>query len=384
MESFKEPVEGNMYVSPSLIAFQNAESKVRIVSKITESLESYAFGTIKDEIVLRLARGSTKIIKAKFFEDNRQILVLSIQGYNPATDKPHNASFSFIGDEITKLYDFLKSIQIMQLDNSHAMRISDEDLEKFILSKEQIERLVSKDPRPFIEMIKTEVTTEDIIAIGYRKKQLEVFKQLLDDVNYFEKLRAKKRCNVESLWQQYFEKNSWIFGYGLGYVFLTGLDEKKLEQVVQGYNVGNYGKRVDALMKTKGLISSLCFVEIKTHNTPLLNRTPYRPGCWAVSSELSGAVAQVQGTVASAVVSLSDKIAIKDNLGDPTGEEIFNYQPRSYLVIGDLDEFRTEVGVNEEKLRSFELFRKSINNMEIITFDELFERAKFIVQHNEQ
>ena len=30
-------------------------------------------------------------------------------------------------------------------------------------------------------------------------------------------------------------------------------------------------------------------------------------------------------------------------------------------------------------IRSFELFRRSINNPEIITFDELLERTRFIV-----
>lgn len=50
----------------------------------------------------------------------------------------------------------------------------------------------------------------------------------------------------------FFEKNPWIFGYGLGYVFLSSLDDKKLEQIVQGFNINGYGKRVDGLMENKG------------------------------------------------------------------------------------------------------------------------------------
>jgi hypothetical protein len=115
----------------------------------------------------------------------------------------------------------------------------------------------------------------------------------------------------------------------------------------------------------------------------LLDTKPYRSGCWAPSKELAGAVAQVQGTVASAVENLSSKISLEDKHGNPTGEEVFNYQPKSYLVIGSMSEFTTEHGVNKEKLRSFELLRKNTTNPEIITFDELYERAKFIVQHNQ-
>ncbi|WP_305810022.1 Shedu immune nuclease family protein [Photobacterium kishitanii] len=210
-----------------------------------------------------------------------------------------------------------------------------------------------------------------------------MFRRLLNDEQYFSKLKAQKKTKDEGLWQKYFEKNEWIFGYGLGYLFLSGLDDKKLEQVVQGHSVVNHGKRVDALMKTKGIISNLCFVEIKIHTTKLLDTKPYRAGCWAPSKELAGAVAQVQGTVASAIDSLSTKISLDDAYGNPTGNEIYNYQPKSFLVIGSLEEFSGEHGVNKDQLRSFELFRKNTINPEIITFDELYERARFIVHHNE-
>jgi hypothetical protein len=77
--------------------------------------------------------------------------------------------------------------------------------------------------------------------------------------------------------------------------------------------VATRGKRVDALMKTRGVISSLCFVEIKTHATPLLAASAYRAGCWAAHSELSGAIAQVQGSVASAMDSLRGKLTLNDS-----------------------------------------------------------------------
>jgi hypothetical protein len=80
---------------------------------------------------------------------------------------------------------------------------------------------------------------------------------------------------------------------------------------------------------------------------------------------------------------LSTKICLDDKYGNPTGEEIFNYQPKSYLVIGSMAEFVSENGVNKDKLRSFELLRKNTTSPEIITFDELFERARFIVNNNQ-
>lgn len=51
------------------------------------------------------------------------------------------------------------------------------------------------------------------------------------------------------------------------------------------------------------------------------------------------------------------------------------------MVAGRLSEFDAEHGVNGQKYRSFELYRRSFNEPEIITFDELYRRAQYIVEH---
>jgi len=51
------------------------------------------------------------------------------------------------------------------------------------------------------------------------------------------------------------------------------------------------------------------------------------------------------------------------------------------LLIGSLEEFKGEHGINEDKFSSFELFRRGMHNPEILTFDELFERAKHIIKN---
>ena len=112
---------------------------------------------------------------------------------------------------------------------------------------------------------------------------------------------------TKSTWQKFFEDNTWIFGYGLSYQFTSALEGRKLEQMVRGADLTGHGKRVDALMKTRGRINSLCFVEIKKPSTPLLD-SEYRPGAWAPSKELVGAVAQVQTTVHEAIVQIRSKL----------------------------------------------------------------------------
>ena len=48
--------------------------------------------------------------------------------------------------------------------------------------------------------------------------------------------------------------------------------------------------------------------------------------------------------------------------------------------MGNLSEFETEHGPNIERYRSFEDYRRNLRQPEIITFDELHERAWFIVE----
>jgi hypothetical protein len=91
----------------------------------------------------------------------------------------------------------------------------------------------------------------------------------------------------------------------------------------------------------------------------------------------------VQGTVSAAADTIRNKLVVTDGRGEPTGEEAFNFSPKAYLVVGSLSQFVGEHGVNQDRFRSFELCRRNTLMPEILTFDELYERAKFIVHANE-
>lgn len=371
-------VPGKTYMSRRIVVHD--DKKLRHASKVLDLDEGFIYAKEKDEIVIRKTEGGRKEIIAKFFEDSRGVSVVTLQSFNPNKGIPQKTYFSFVGSEISQVIEFFHSVSNYQFEDESSVNITDTELRKIILSQAQAKSLVKDNQDLFTEAFRTEVTSKDLVALGYRKKQLDVFSRLLEDSGYFEHAMKKKNSRgKEDLWQKYFDKNKWVFGYGLNYVFVTGFEDRKLEQIVQGSDLLNKGKRADALMMTKGVISSLCFIEIKTHETALLEPTSYRPGCWPPSRELVGAVAQVHGTVASASRNLYDQIRPVSADGDPTGEEVFNYKPKAFIVIGNLQEFVTEQGVNKEKLRSFELYRSSLSDVEIITFDELYERSRFIV-----
>lgn len=379
-------IEASSFKSDSEGEIIKEIKNIRIVSKVLDSDEQYTNAKVKDEIVLRKTSGGRQELIAKLVEDSRGIFVITFQKYTSPSGMPHNASFSFVGEEIEKLIRFLLSLEFVPLDRGTSSSISDQELKKIISSKEKTKQFIIDNQEVITELLRTELTKEDIVTLGYRKKQLDIFEKLLNDNGYFKALKLQyKVLRDEDLWQKFFEKNTWIFGYGLGFIFNTPLENKKLEQVVSGFDFNNSGKRSDALLKTKGIIESLCFAEIKTHNTNLLKqvKNSYRPETWQISDELSGSIAQVQRTIQKSVENISTKTEIKDKQGVLTGEILFMYSPKSFLVIGKLDEFKGEHGINEVKYSSFEMFRQGLTKIDIITFDELYQRAKFIIKNSE-
>ncbi|EKT4553217.1 DUF4263 domain-containing protein [Flavobacterium psychrophilum] len=392
-EYFSGKVPGKTYVSKRIESknpqFVDGEVTfniipIRYASKVIDSENTYEFVKLKGEVKLRETPEGRQEITAKFVEDSRGIFILQIQKFTTATGSPHKTYFSFRGSEIRTLFDFIKSIAELEIKDENGFKITDNELKNLILTKEQAFSMYKDNQSLFEEIFEENVTKEDILNLVYKKEQLIYFDNLLNNEIFFEE--EKIRLNIskdESLWQNFFESNTWIFGFGLQYIINIPLQEKKLEQVVEGFDVINRGKRADALMKSKGIINSLCFAEIKTHKTKLLNAA-YRPSVFPPSTELSGGIAQVQKTIQSSIENLINKINPTDSDGNPTGEEIFLYRPKSFLLVGNLNEFLTEFGVNKEKYSSFELYRRSIKDIEIITFDELLERAKFIVNSNEK
>ncbi len=361
--------------------------KLRIISKVFDEDELYEFAIIKKELVLRVTPAEREEVKAVFYEDSRKIQRLTIQRFTRKTGNPHKRThFTFSGESLDKLYRLLRIIKVIDLEGDEKIRLEDDILDDILVSDKEKRRFIKENLDLVEEIVRNDITKSDVIALAYRKKQLELFNRLLHDKHVFEEYKKRwgKRGD-EAVWQHFFEQNSWIFGYGLSYIFTSQLNDRKLEQVTSGYTFAQSGKRVDALLKTRGLISSLCFVEIKTHHTPLLITTKkaYRSESWSISDELAGSIAQIQKTVQKAIKEISTRIDLHNHSGDPTGESVFLYQPKSIVVIGSLEQFITKDGINEQKFSSFELFRRNIVNPEIITFDELYERAKFIVQHSD-
>jgi hypothetical protein len=348
---------------------------------------------LKDEQRIGVSYNGKRQLKALFFEDHRRVEKLIIQQFGVQDNPIKNSAkeTSFRGIEVERLYFFLKGIKEADFPDESKFNVKDSELARMLLNKNQVSRLIEDNFELLQDALKNNVTTKDLINFGYRKKQLEIFDKLLSNSDFFIEFKNKleeesgKNVSKEQVWQNFFEKNTWILGYGLDYIFNSELDSKKLEQVTSGSNFNSGGKRTDALLKSLGAINSLCFCELKLSSEPLLKqvKNPYRGESWQISDALAGAIAQVQRTVHKAVKDFSTKTEIKDKQDNLTGETLYFYNPKAFVLIGNLNEFMLDGKINETKFSSFEMFRKSLRNIEILTYDELYERA-FYICHNKE
>ncbi len=244
--SNKKPEKTYISKSIKLAPFgEQAERRIRIASKVFDSPDAHCFAMHRGELVIRVTDGGRQEIIAKFYEDNRGVFVLTIQRFSQRTGKPHKTSFSFCGEEIPRLLNFISSLRFAPLSSDNGLKITDGELKKILLSPRSSPK--SRRPKPShpVEFARSGITESDLVAIGYRKKQLARFEKLLFDPDYFESEKRSLRLADEALWQAFFERNKWIFGYGLTYVFLSSLADQKLEQVVSGYDFSERGNRAD-------------------------------------------------------------------------------------------------------------------------------------------
>lgn len=172
---------------------------------------------------------------------------------------------------------------------------------------------------------------------------------------------------------KFFEQNKWIFGYGLNYEILK---QQQPQPHYGGTRVdGKGGQRGDNLMSTVGNLSFTVLVEIKTPATRLLQgEEEIRNGAWSLSKDLIDALSQIQANIHMWEKYGSEQPNNRDRFEKLS---VFTVKPKGIIVIGSLKQLFD----NRSKHETFQRFRQSIHGVEIITFDELFARAKFIVEN---
>lgn len=179
--------------------------------------------------------------------------------------------------------------------------------------------------------------------------------------------KANSSNSDEEFWQKKLSEYSFV----LSQVFSTPVVVIGEKAHIGGKNVDNRGgKQIDFLLKSAAT-NHVLLVEIKTPETELLQGAEYRTNVFAPSKHLSGSVAQI----GSYKLKLSKEFdSLRSETLDSTGETIRYVDPKCIVIIGNTAQLDTPA-----KQDSFELFRRGLSNIEVITFDELFLKVEVLL-----
>lgn len=253
--------------------------------------------------------------------------------------------------------------------------------DKFIAEFEtQTEKQKFEDIRTLIN--RSEIRETDIRSILFekRKSNLKAFLFLLKNIEvnsrssidlYREKYSIPQ--GDEAIWHHFFKNNDWILGLNVDLKFIREFYD---EQKVGNENSKSSGSpKVDLL----GVSDFTTLIELKHSRTLIFKRekSKGRANTWDFSSDFIEGVSQCLGQKFALDRSYKTKDIVSDGGKHLDKNLTLTIDPKSVLIIGNRKlEFPHDLD-NEhyKKSQTFELFRRNNRNIDIITFDELFERA---------
>lgn len=361
---------------------QDNGKPARYVRKVFDaSGETTVIDSGSEWLVSESPRGRTQL-KFLIAGEPGNVKELWIQRVPPPGSSGKNETVLNLRDDdaIRRLITFIKNLDVIPVEGAQTIRIDDALLRDIFDDPYAVASVYRQDRELFRDIISSDVAASDVVAVAHRRAQVERFRRMLDDDDYFDSEKAQAG-GKEKAWQRLFEANPWILGGSLAGQFLTSWSKAKLEQTVAGWDIGGEGRRADAVFRSAGRVRSMVLAEIKHHRTRLLDSDYYRKGCWAPSDELAGGVVQAQATAHQAARDLGERLATPDDDGsDIPGDYTYLFRPRSFLVVGRLTELLGEAGGDhQQKIRSFELFRRHLASPEVLTFDEVLSRAEWLV-----
>ncbi len=307
-------------------------------------------------------------------------------GYQETKEKINLSSFDL--SDIVSFAKFISEVDLKGI-SERRIKLGGESFDELDdETKKKLKTLLStNDGQEVILALLNEgaITSLDIVNVGYRKKQLSIFDKLLNNSNYWniygkqqkdkgEKVDATKE---EKVWQFFFKKNPWIFGYGLDYKYLNILQN---ESVVRGSDVS--GKGSENLDTLAGSTNYTVLIELKKPSTDLFGSDQNRANSWRLSNDLFSAVSQILEYKASHIVEWENESKKYDDTESKITQKALD--PKTVLIIGRDSMFNGTDKEIDIKKKTFELYCRDSRNIKILTYDELYRRAKFIVESAEK
>ena len=333
-----------------------------------------------DEVGFKI---STKtFMRVKYLKEGNNIEGLEIVKTIGKEERQKIKFYKFDIQQLKCFLNFINSVDFKSINETKIALSYDTSESSNEQIKEEIARLISTSPDggKIVRGLLSEgmITNQDLVNTGYRKKQLEIFNKLLY-YSYLDEYKTEinnPNTKDEIAWQYFFNKNQWIFGYGLDYRFqgvlqkefyASNTDASGAESVISDFLMG------DNKFTT--------FVELKLPITPLFSNSKSKSNSWRLSNQLIESVSQILEQKASGQLKIETTRDLSNDNGDIITQH--SYDSKAILVIGNWNEVNDSLDsekVKKIKRKTLELFRRDSRNIEILTFDELYQRAKFITE----
>lgn len=378
-EFFKLRKQGKTYISKVFRFPGQLAERVRYVRMVLDGSDEQHLGEIEGALCLRVTGGIRKTqITAFVSQDSKAVKRLTFQTFKLRPGFLQSfikEEFTFRNEEWNRLRDFLSQIKFVDLTNEENFQIED------ISTKAGPKAVIDASDRGIIDAIRNlsgdqrddllrnlqgSLTPEEINILLGRKQGLAAFD---------EQMRLGEWSELE--WQNFFEREQWVFGYGLDYRIMKPFDR---EMVVGGTGTDNQNKPTIDFLGT--FTDYTVLVEIKRPDTPIFKpRKGGRAGTWDFSPEFMSAVSQILEQKAEWL-----SFSQQGEHFNKAGTERLAARTRnakSILVIGCKDEFTDNFNIRASELKrdTFELFRRENRTIDIITYDELLDRARFITRN---
>lgn len=371
--------QSKTYISKVFTFNERNLERVRQVRMVIEGSDELHFGEIDGVMCLRLTGNNRKTqVSALVTQDDKGIKRLTLQTFKSRSgdwiEAIEKHEFTFRSGEFTRLISFLSQIEFMDLSNEETFHIEDISKKagpKMIIDAsdrgiiERIRGMPDAQRNQLLHALQGALTGEEINILLGRKQGLEEFER-----------HIKIKDWSEHQWQGFFDQHQWVFGYGLDYRVMRQFGREMT--VGRGGSDNQNKPTIDFLMS---FTDYTVLVEIKKPDTPIFkaNRGG-RAGTWDFSPDFMSAVSQIIEQKAEWL-----SFAQTGEHYNKSGTEALTTRTRnakSILVIGSREEFsQAENSRAANVMRdSFELFRRECRSIDIVTFDELLERAQFITR----
>jgi hypothetical protein len=195
-----------IYVSKSFRVGVEKDKDARYISRVFGEGERSRFDFVEGEIVLRATHNDKVQVKAVVTSDDHHVRQLTLQSFRIYKDgaRPNEQySINLHGDEIAQLLEFVEVATKLEVTTRGRLRIDQEALAHIDIDMDDAAKdWLAKNPEALREIVASEITSRDVVAIAYRRKQLEAFERLLNDEAHFDKVAAGHfKGREEALWQ---------------------------------------------------------------------------------------------------------------------------------------------------------------------------------------